>query len=51
MKATRYLPLIIGIDKNGESCARAYGVHVVYVDVKLHSRMFLEMERGAVMRL
>ena len=45
---TRYLPLIVAIDEDGNVCMHVDGAHAVHVDGKGHSGLFVTMGRGAM---
>lgn len=46
--ATRFLPLIIGIDENGDVLIYIDGAHAVHTDAKGHSGLHLTMGRGSM---
>lgn len=45
---TRYLPLIISIDENGDVCICADGAPAAHADGKGHSGLFVTIGRGAM---
>ena len=49
MWSTRWIPLIIGIDKKGDCIIYIDGAHAVHPDMKGHGGMFVTMGTGAMM--
>ena len=51
MQKTRYLPLIIAIDEDGNIYAYIDGAHTIHVDAKGYSGLFLTIGRGAMIKI
>ena len=49
MWSTRFLPMIIAIDKEGNTMMHIDGSHATHADGKVHSGLFITMGKGPMM--